>query len=292
MTNKKTQGIIFMIIASAIFGFTPILARLSFEGGANAITIVFLRAAISLPLLALILKIKKIPFALPGIAKKEMLVCSALASLTGILLYSSFNHIDVSLAVTIHFVNPVLVMLASALLFREKMKAYKWLALALVTAGVVLLMEAVTHTNPIGIVLAFLSGTSVAAYIIVLGRSSLRKHHYLTVTFYLCVAGCITSFVYGMAIGQLTFALTPLAWTYAVIISILVSIFAASFFQLGVMRAGPSSASLLSCFEPITGIVFGAIILAEVITLFRAGGGLLIILSVVVISVMDRKQAA
>ncbi|MDR2182855.1 MAG: DMT family transporter [Clostridiales bacterium] len=288
--HSKSKGIVFMILASGIFGFTPILARLSFEGGANGITMVFLRAVISLPLLALIIKIKKIPFKIPGDLVKQMLICGIFASLTAILLYSSFNYIDVGLAVTIHFINPALVVLASALFFREKMQAHKWVALALVMTGVLLLMEAVTRTGPTGIVLAFLSGVSLAAYILALGRSDLHRLHYLTITFYLCVMVSIGSLVFGLASGHLTFALTPMAWFYAFLISVLVSIFAVTFFQLGVIKAGPSTASLVSCLEPITGIAFGVIILSEILTPLRALGGALIIISVAVISIAGRSK--
>jgi drug/metabolite transporter (DMT)-like permease len=133
------------------------------------------------------------------------------------------------------------------------------------------------------------SGVSCAFYIICLGRSGLNRLHYLTVTFYLVLLQSIVSFFYGLFSGQLTFSLAPAAWGLAVIIGVLVSICAVTFFQLGVMNAGPPTASMISTVEPITSIAFGAIILSEELTLFKVAGGVLIVSSVGVISFLERK---
>ena len=68
LKNQVYKGIIFTAASAVIFGFTPILARISYDGGANGITMTFLRCLLSLPILFLILKIKGIPLKwnLPG----------------------------------------------------------------------------------------------------------------------------------------------------------------------------------------------------------------------------------
>ena len=281
-----------MLLAALIFGFTPILAKLSFEGGGNGITMVFLRSAIGLPLLAVIMMIKKIPLKIPKEMRKEILIAGVFGyGLTSIMLYSSYNYIDVSLAVTIHFINPVLVMLGCAVIFREKLGKLKWIALAMGMTGIVFLMEAVQTVSTLGITLSLLSGVTCAFYIIYLGLSNLKKLHFFTVTFYLCLIQGIVAFLFGFSTGELTFNLTTLAWTYAAIIAISVTIFGVTFFQLGVMNAGPPTAAMISTLEPITSIVFGALILSEVLTLFRIAGGILIVSSVVVIAVSERNEA-
>ena len=63
--RSKSVGIAFLISAAVIFGFTPVLVRYAFEGGANSITMIFLRATISLPILAALMLFMKIPFAIP-----------------------------------------------------------------------------------------------------------------------------------------------------------------------------------------------------------------------------------
>ena len=289
MTSLKLKGIIYILLAALIFGFAPIIIRLSFEGGGNGITMVFLRSIIGLPLLATIMIIKKIPFKVPKAMRKEILIVGALGyGLTSIMLNLSFNYIDVGLAITLHYINPVLVMLGCAVIFREKLGKLKWAALAMCMTGIVFLMEAVQTVSTLGITLGLLSGVSGAFLIIYLGLSNLKKLHFFTLTFYICIIQGIISLVFGSAIGELTFNVTPLVWAYAALLAVMVTIFGITFYQLGVMYAGPPTASMIATLEPITSIVFGALILSEVLTLFRITGGFLIVLSVVVISISER----
>ena len=292
MTNKKFKGFVYMILASLIYGFTPILAKLAFEDGADSITIVFLRGAISLPFIAIIMKVGKIPFKIPKTLVLPLLLCGVVGySLTSIFLYVSYSFIDVGLAVALHYINPVLVTLACALIFREKMSKNKWVALILCVLGVMCLLEATHSVNIQGIIFGLLSGVCCAFYIISLDRSKLESLHYLTVTFYLVVIQSIVSFSFGALSGRLSFDLTQAAWIYAVIIAILVSICAVSLFQRGVMYAGPPTASMLSTLEPISVIAFGAIFLAEPMTISKIAGGALIILSVIALRPRSDKDS-
>ena len=287
--SSKSIGITFMILSAGIFGFTPVLVRFAFEGGANSVTMIFLRATISLPLLAAIMLFMKIPFKVPRERMKEMFFGALGFALTGIFLYSAFYHINVGLAVTIHYTNPVLVMLVSVFFFREKMGMYKWIALALVMTGIVLLTGAIDSYNFVGIGFALMSAICVTSNILVVGRSKLHELHYLTITFYFILLQCIIAFSFGLAIGQLAFALTPAAWVYTAIVSILVSVFAVTLYQQGVLKAGSTTSSLVSCLEPITSIVFGAVFLAEILTPLNIIGGFMVISSVVIISLAKKE---
>lgn len=40
---KKIYGIIFTVVSSAAFGVMPIFAKIAYSGGANVLTVVFLR---------------------------------------------------------------------------------------------------------------------------------------------------------------------------------------------------------------------------------------------------------
>ncbi len=54
--NKKTTGRLSVALSAVIFGFTPILAQMSYAGGNNGINMAFLRALIPIPFLFLISK--------------------------------------------------------------------------------------------------------------------------------------------------------------------------------------------------------------------------------------------
>ena len=58
------KGICCTLLSAVIFGFTPILVRIAYEGGANSITITFLRAWLALPLLYALMHRRHIPLRL------------------------------------------------------------------------------------------------------------------------------------------------------------------------------------------------------------------------------------
>ncbi|MGL4373401.1 MAG: DMT family transporter, partial [Turicibacter sp.] len=53
---NQTKGVILTIVAALIFGFTPILAKITYGLGSNGINLTFFRACLALPILFGILK--------------------------------------------------------------------------------------------------------------------------------------------------------------------------------------------------------------------------------------------
>ena len=96
------KGIIYTIISAFVFGFTPILAKFTYEGGNNAITLTFLRALFGIPFLFIGMRKNQTPM---KISKKEFLHLIVLSFLgigiTTTSLYASYNYISVGMATTI-----------------------------------------------------------------------------------------------------------------------------------------------------------------------------------------------
>ena len=256
------KGIIYTIISAFVFGFTPILAKLTYDGGNNAITLTFLRALLGLPFLNAGMRKNQTPM---KITKREFLHFIALSFLgigiTTTALYASYNYISVGMATTIHFIYPCVVYFICILFFKEKVTLKKMAALVFSMIGIVMLVDEVTGGSALGIFLAALSGVTYSLFNIV-GLYAL-----------------------GKAMGQLTFALTPMAWILTILISFLTSIFGNAFLQLGVKYCGATTASILCTFEPITSVILGIMFLNESMTIFKVIGCGLIILAVLLLSI-------
>ena len=54
MKKNQLSGVIFVFLSAVIFGFTPVLAAISYQGGNNGINMAFLRAFLPIPVLLLI----------------------------------------------------------------------------------------------------------------------------------------------------------------------------------------------------------------------------------------------
>ena len=137
--------------------------------------------------------------------------------------------------------------------------------------------------------LALLSGVVFAAYIILLQREAdqpLPLYHLMTAT---SLSGAVLCAALGLMTGSLTISLTPQAWMYAAATALLVSIGGSAVFQAGVRIVGDSDAAIYSLLEPLTSIVFGLILLGEMITLRKGASCALILMGLLITALADRK---
>lgn len=293
LKNQVYKGIIFTAASAVIFGFTPILARISYDGGANGITMTFLRCLLSLPILFLILKIKGIPLKVEPAWRMPVAVCGVFGAFaTTVTLYMSYSYIPVGMATTLHFIYPVLVTAGCVLIFREGITIKKVLALLCGAAGTVLFLEhfsAATGSGT-GIFLALLSGLFYSIHMVVMDKSGIKNMHYFKLSFYLCLFGAALSGIYGGVTGQLALHLTGQAWLFAFLVSICASVGAISLFQLGIRYTGASTAAILSTLEPITSVILGVLVLGELFTARKIAGCLCILLSAVLIAAAGKKR--
>ncbi|GAA0178874.1 EamA family transporter [Clostridium sediminicola] len=282
---NRVKGSIFIILSAVIFGFTPILAKLSYLGGSNAIMLTFLRSFIALPVLYSILKYKRISLRITIELMKNIIILGFFgATLTTFFLYTSYNYISVGVATTIHFAYPTFVILSCILIYKERTSVNKILSLILATFGVLMFLGNNEGASMIGILLALLSAVSYAFLMVYMDKSELKELHPIKLSFYLCIIIASSMFIYGLITNSLTLKLTPRAWLYSLIVSLCVSVGALSLFQLGIKYIGASTASILSMLEPITSIILGVIILHENISLLKIVGSSLIVAAVIILT--------
>lgn len=278
-----------MIVSAFIYGVSPILAKVTYEGGANGITLTFLRASLCVPLLYVMMKADKKSLRLTKTELKRVIILSVFGgAFPMILLYMSYSYISAGLATTLHFIYPLIIVIASSFLFRERMTKIKLAAVILVTIGVFLFVDISKASNIKGIILALLSGIFYSFYVIYIEKSGLDSMDYLKLTFYYLVIMSVSTLIFGLCVHGISFDMSPKAWAYSVLISFLVTILAVPLFQIGVRNEGASTAGILSTFEPITSIALGAMFLGEIVGVWQLIGGCMILTGVVMTEIKDR----
>lgn len=279
---KKNKGKIYLFLSAFIYGVAPIFAKFAYQGGANEVTLTFLRAFLALPVLFLPLKLQKISLKL---SKTELIKVTILSvfgcSLSIVLLYIAYKFIPAGLASTLHFIYPILIILASALIYRERVPSKKLLSALVVTIGIFMFADINTAADKVGVIMAVLSGVFYSFYILYLDKSGLKNMNYLKLTFYTMLIMSTFTFIFGIFTNSIDFEISALSWIFAFIISILVTAIAVPLLQIGIRYEGASTAGILSTIEPITTIALGAVFLGEHITLMQIIGGILILFGVV-----------
>lgn len=287
------KGIIYTIISAFVFGFTPILAKLTYDGGNNAITLTFLRAMFGIPFLYFGMKKNGINM---KITKREFFHLIGLSILgigiTTTSLYASYNYISVGMATTIHFIYPCIVYFICILFFKEKITLKKMSALILSMIGIVMLVDEISGGSAFGVFLAALSGITYGSFLVYLDKSGLKHMDAFKCTLYISLINIFGLYIFGTATGELTFSLTPMAWGLTILISFLTAIFGNAFLQLGVKYCGATTASILCTFEPITSVALGIFFLSESITFIKIIGCILIMLAVLILSINSQGEKA
>lgn len=287
--NTKYKGILAVIISATIFGSMPLMAKIVYQAGGNAISLTFYRFLLILPVLYLLikrndketLKIEKDEF------KKIALVATLGYGATALLLYLSYNFIPSGMATTIHFIYPVFVIIGCILFFKEKPSIVKIIAVVLCVLGVIMFYDGNGDINFTGIFLSFASSITFAFYTVYIDKSGLKKMNTMKLTFYLCIIAAAMMLIFSIVTKTFTIKMEPIGWLMAILLSLSVGL-GVNLFQIGIKTVGPQNTSILSTFEPITSVIIGVFLLDEsfgIKTFFGIG---LILVAVIIVSVFEK----
>lgn len=292
MKQSKSIGIICGIGAAVIYGIMPILAKMTYLGGSNTITVTFFRSIMSIPVLLIILKARRVSLKVTPAELGKLIVLGLLsACITGLLLYGSYNYLSVGLATTIHYVYPVIVTLLCILLFRDAISRMKILALVLSMCGILMFFKGEGNVSLLGIAMAFLSGVAYSVYLVVLDKSGIKGMDPFKISLYCCITATVFLFFYGTATKEIVYHVTAQAWIETAVLAVLIAVIANTLIPIGIRHVGPTVVSILGMFEPIVSVVLGVLLLGEALTLRGVLGCVLIIVAVLLLTVeKDRSE--
>lgn len=285
--DTRTKGFLATVVSATFFGFIPLMVKVVCSGGGNTLAAAFYRFALSLPVLYIYLRCKKVPM---GITKKQLLDIILITLLgyggTTVFLFTSYNYIPLGMATTIHFTYPVFTILGCVIFLHEKIRKMKVLAVVLSFGGILFFYNGDGSVSLLGMALAFVSGMTYAFYTIYLRESSLKDMDSVKLIFYLNSVGAVMMLVMSLVTGDFTVGLTPVAWAVAAFLAVSASFIGVLGYQVGVKCIGPQNTSILSTFEPITSVIIGVLVYQEGFTVRTLLGCLCILSSVIIVAKM------
>ena len=276
-----TKGKLFLVLSAFFYGVLPVFASVAYRGGINGVTLSFLRSFISVPVLYTMIRADKKSLHLTRKQLCDVIKLSVIGgALPIVLLYLSYNFISTGLATTLHFVYPLVIVLLSAIIYREKMSRITLCAVLLVTIGIFMFTDLNVNASKTGIIFALLSGIFYSFYVIYIDRSGLDRMDYIVLTFYIMLIMSVAIFIFGVVVGGISFDFKPISWSMATIVSLVTTLGATPLLQMGIRYEGASTAGIISSVEPITTIILGAVFLGEIIGTGQIIGGALILFGV------------
>lgn len=292
-SGSSTRGFIAVILSAVLFGLMPVFAKIVYGSGGNAITLVFLRFALSILPALIYLRVKRIPVKVEKRQLRDIVVISIAGyGSTAFLLFTSYQYIPSGMSTTIHFVYPALVIAGGILFFHEKPGALRICCMLLCLTGIGLFFDGNSGGSMMGILIAFASGVTYSFYILALDKTSVKMVPAVKMIFYMHLISSIFILIVSPYLGGITWNMAPSGWLAAAALSIVISFGAVQLFQCGVHIIGPSNTALLSTFEPLTSLVVGSLMFGERFTVRSAVGCGLILVSVVLLALRPGEHAA
>lgn len=286
----RTVGIVFCVASAAFFGAMGIFGKLAYEQGTTVGTLLSVRFAAAACVFWMVLAATGRLAALRRVPRRDVALALGLgavgyAAQAGAY-FAALDRLDASLLSLLLYTFPVMVALAAAALGRERLTRRVVAALALASFGGVLVLGGAPSgaLDPVGTALGLAAAVVYSAYILTSAPVSARLDPLLLATL-VATGAAVTLTLAGVIDGDLSpTAVTSTGWLWLAAIAIVSTVGAITLFFSGLSRVGPTTASIVSTFEPVTAIVLAAAVFGESLTLTQLLGGTLVLGAVVALS--------
>ena len=298
------MGPLLVLLSATCFGAMAVFGKLAYDAGVSAPALVLLRFLIAAALLlALTVALASrsgrplLPAVTAGRRTRVVVTALALGGLgyatQATLYFSAIERIDAALVALVLYTYPVLVTLAAVLLGRDRLTPARVAALLVATGGTVLVL---VGTGPlgfdaVGVTLALGAALTYTVYILV-ADTTVRQVPPLTLTALVMTGAAVTLSARAVLTGGTDLAVSAAGWFWVACIAVVSTVVASTAFFAGLHRTGPSTASILSTFEPVATVVLAAVVLGEFLTPLQVAGGVLVLTSVVLVQVRRRAPLA
>jgi drug/metabolite transporter (DMT)-like permease len=298
VSRQKMAGIVFAFVAAIGFSAKAIMVKLAYQDAVDAITLLALRMVFALPFfLVVAARANRNKHSQPLTSRDKLAVIGLgfvgyyLASYLDFL---GLQYISAGLERLILFLYPTMVVLISALVFKQRIGRTVLFALLISYAGIALVflhdMKATELDAVTGSALVFGSALAYAVYLVGAGHTIARigasrfTAYVMTVA---CVA-CLVQFavthplaalklpvrVYGLSIGMAVFSTVLPAFLLAA----------------AMRRIGSMHTSLIGSIGPVSTILLAYVFLGERMSPEQIGGSILVLIGVLMISLNKRAQ--
>lgn len=260
--SANKAGVLFVMLSGLFFGLIGYFGISAMNANLSVYTMLMWRFLVS----SLFIFIVIIPqIQLLTVHKTSLIIVffygMVFYSTTAIFYFLASIHLGSGLAMVIFFTYPAFVMLINMLVYRIKIGRLYLLALAIITFGMILLMDSgLGKLNLQGILFSLLSAVLYAIYVVVSKKSPVSP---LPSTLALTLGCVVTCFIAAWIDNSLKFPVETNVWINIGGIGIICTALPIFFLLKGLKYLSATQASILSVLEPVFVVIFGIILLDE-----------------------------
>ena len=218
-----------------------------------------------------------------------LLLGGSVLGLNWVALFEAYRQLNVSLATLIYYVGPILVLLFSPVLFREKLNSRKITSVVLVAVGLVCISGSIAlrGMSMRGLLTAVVSALFYAA-VIIFDKRITNTGGLQTAALELDIAFVIVLIYMMLTVGLPHPAVSDIPWI--AVIGLVNTGLAYLLYFSGLQKLPAQSAALISYVDPVSALVFSALFLHETMTPVQILGAVLIIGGAVFGELKSRNQ--
>ncbi len=207
---------------------------------------------------------------------RDLLFGGVALGLNWVALFTAYRLLNVSLATLIYYAGPMLVLLFSPLLFRESLTPHKIAAVAIVAAGLFCITGSITSAGMslAGLLAAVLSALFYAS-LIIFNKRIVKTGGMQTAALELDVAFVVV-LIYVLLTAGIPHPLKA-DIPYLLVLGLVNTGIAYMLYFTGLQKLPGQSVALISYVDPVSALVFSALLLHETMTPLQMLGAVLII---------------
>lgn len=279
---NKIKGYLFAALAAAAYGTNPAFAIPLYEMNMNPNSVLLFRYSLGIPLLAILMTIRKIDFQLHKDEIIPVFILGILMAVSSLTLFESYNYMNSGIASTLLFVYPVMVALIMTFFFKEHFKTSLILCFIFMAAGLILLMKPSGNQGleMHGFLLVMISALTYALYIVLVNISkAISGIPTSKLLFYVLIFGSIV-FLFKISIGtELTLPGKNYGWLNLIALAIIPTILSLACTSAAIHIIGSTPTAIFGALEPVTAVVLSVVFLNQGISSQEIIGGFLIIIA-------------
>ena len=293
LCNFKTlKGFLFAALSAICYGTNPLGALNLYAQGYSPENVLFYRFFTAALLLFAVILAKGSHFRVTLKELAALIAFGFLFAVSSLTYYASFKYMDAGLASTLLFLYPLEVSVMMAIFFKERIKLWTIVSIAVSMSGVALLYRGGDGTalSTAGLALVFASSLSYAIYMVMANRINLQMGA-VKMTFY-AICFCLvflllSSVIFGSGFPPLFTQAS--SWGWGFMLGLVPTVLSLIFMVKAVKIIGSTPTAILGALEPVTAVAIGVLVFGEILTGRLIAGIVLILGSTVLIAVKKGK---
>lgn len=286
MKPTEIKGYALAALAAAAYGTNPAFAIPLYEQGMNPNSVLFFRYLFGIPLIALVMAARGVPFRLSREEIGPTAILGILMAFSSLALFESYKYINSGIASTLLFVYPVMVAVMMIFFFHEKMRMSVVLCLVIMSIGLILLMkpQGEITLSPFGCLLVMVSALTYALYVIFVNVSKVIKAIPTSKLLFFVLACGSAVYLAMMPLGnELTLPTKESGWLNLTALAVIPTLLSLTCTTKAIQLIGSTPTAILGALEPVSAVLLSVTVLGQSLTPRDIAGGILIIIATTIV---------